>query len=243
VQRVALALLALALALAGCGRGGEEASPSAETASLWVTRDRGAEVVLEAKVPAGVTVLEALKREADVETRYGGRFVHAVNGIAGSLARQADWFYFVNGIEPDLGSAEVTLRPGDVAWWDYRSWRGRMQQPVVVGAFPEPFLHGWTGGRRPVDVRHPPDLAPEARAVREVLGGEDGAGEPNVFVLAVERGAEGALLSAARGPANGSPVTFTRAAVRAAAAALARDPSIVRFRYEARFDESGRVVE
>jgi len=41
-------------------------------------------------------------------------------------------------------------------------------------------------------------------------------------------------------------VTFTLAgspdAVRAAAGALARDPAIVRYRYEARFDEEGRVL-
>jgi hypothetical protein len=41
-------------------------------------------------------------------------------------------------------------------------------------------------------------------------------------------------------------VTFTlagsEAAVRAAARALAKDPSVVRYRYTARFDEQGQVV-
>ena len=45
---------------------------------------------------------------------------------------------------PGTGAAEVHLHPGDVEWWDYRSWRGGgMSVPVVVGAFPEPFLHGF----------------------------------------------------------------------------------------------------
>ncbi len=242
MRRVA-ALLALTLALAGCG-GGSEAGKG--TAHLWVTRDRGANLILTADVPAGLTPLQALEREADVKTRYGGRFVQAVNGIAGSLSGRRDWFYFVNGIEPDVGAAEVTLRPGDIAWWDYRSWAGSgREQLAVVGAFPEPFVHGWAGKRRPVEVRAPASLAPEASALELLLRG-GGGGEPNVFLLRVDPAVPGAVLAATRGSSNGSPVTFTLAgsltAVRAAAHALAADPAVVRRRYEARFDEQGRVV-
>ena len=140
-----LAFLLVLLALAGCGGTSAGEGGEAGTAALWVTRDRGAEVVLTAEVPAGLTVLQALDQVADIETRYGGRFVQAIEGIEGSLARRRDWFYFLNGIEPDVGAAEVRLRAGDVAWWDFRSWSGEMQQPVVVGAFPEPFRHGWDG--------------------------------------------------------------------------------------------------
>ncbi|MDQ4081506.1 MAG: DUF4430 domain-containing protein [Actinomycetota bacterium] len=251
MRRLVLALLALALATSACGGQGEGGAPSGEkasgeTASLWVTRDRGAVLLLRAEVPAGLTVLEALKREADVETRYGGRFVQAIDGIEGGLAKGADWFYFMNGIEPSIGSASVTLRPGDIAWWDFRSWRERMQQPVVVGAFPEPFLHGFAGRRRPVEVLHPPELAAEAEGLRRLLG-DGGSGEPNRFVLHVKGGARGAALTAKRGAANDSPVTFelvgSLEAVRAAAARLAADPAIVRYRYEARFDERGVVRE
>jgi hypothetical protein len=244
--RRALAACVLVLALAACG-GAQDAGGG--SASLWVTRDRGAEVLLTATVPAGLTVLQALDREADVETRYGGRFVQAINGVAGSLAEQRDWFYFVNGIEPDVGAAEVELAPGDVAWWDYRSWEREMEAPVVVGAFPKPFTRGWTGAVRPVEVRAPPELADEARALETLLqprGTPPPGTEPNVFVLEVRPGTEGATLTATRGPANTSPVTFvlagSEAAVRAAAAALARDPAIVRYRYTARFDAAGNVV-
>ena len=252
VSYLAWLAAALVFALSGCGGEGGASGRAApagegETATLWVTRDRGAEVILEASVPAGLTVVQALDSKADVETRYGGRFVQAVNGIEGSLDRQQDWFYFLNGIEPDRGSAEVTLRPGDVAWWDFRSWEGAMAQPVVVGAFPEPFVHGWTGERRPVVVRAPPELAAEAEALLETLGGPAGAGEPHTFALEVDSGAQGATLRAGRGPRNDAPVTFTLAgsfnAVRAAARSLAADPSIVRFRYDASFDETGNVVE
>jgi Domain of unknown function (DUF4430) len=252
VRRAGPVLLALAVALAvaacgGAGAGASEESRSGEGATLWVTRDAGAEVLVEASVPAGIDAIEALERHAEVETRYGGRFVAAVNGIEGRLERQEDWFYFLNGIEADLGGAELRLRPGDVIWWDFRSWRESMRRPVVVGAFPEPFLHGWDGRRRPAEVVGPPELADEADALRDVLGGSAGEGEPNRFVLAVDEAAEGARLTAERGARNDAPVTFTlagsRAAVRAAATALARDPAVVRFRFEARFDEAGRVLE
>jgi Domain of unknown function (DUF4430) len=243
-----LAALVVVLALVGCGGGGDGGGPSASTggATLWVTRDAGARVLLTAKVPVGDSALQALDRRADVETSHGGRFVQAVNGIEGSLGEQRDWFFFVNGIEPGVGSDDVELRAGDVAWWDYRDWSERMAAPIVVGAFPEPFLHGWEGKRRPARVVAPAGLEAEAEALRRVLGGSGGAGEPNVFRLVVDDGAEGATLRAHRGPADGSPATFTlsgsEGAVRAAARTLAADPSIVRFHYVARFDLHGKVV-
>ena len=211
-----------------------------------MTRDQGREVLLEAEIPAGATPIQALDRVADIETRYGGRFVQSVNGIEGSLEGQRDWFYFLNGIEPDRGGAEVTLRAGDVVWWDHRDWSETMAQLVVVGAFPEPFLHGWNGKRRPAEVRAPAGFEEEAAALLETLGGAGGEGEPHVFALEVRAGEERATLTAERGSRNDAPVVFTLAgaeeAVRAAARALAADPAIVARRYEARFDPDGKVV-
>jgi Domain of unknown function (DUF4430) len=245
VLRRALAALLLVILLAACGGGGGGEAGEGATARLWVTRDRGAQVVLTATVPVGLSVMQALQREADVETRYGGRFVEAIGGVEGSLAERRDWFYFVNGIEPDVGAAEVKLGEGDVAWWDYRSWGEQMAQPVVVGAFPEPFLHGWGDERRPVVVSAPPSLAVQAQALRRLLG-SGGGGEPNIFALQVLKGAHGATLTATRGEANDAPVTFKLAgslpAVRGAAETLVRRPASIRFLYEARFDEEGRVV-
>jgi hypothetical protein len=130
-------LVLLAVALTGCG-----GKATHGTATLWVTRDRGAHVLLVRSVPAGETAMQALTRSAKLKTRYGGRFVQAIDGIDGSLSSRRDWFYFVNGIAPDKGATEVRLHPGDVEWWDYRSWGDGKEVPVVVGAFPEPFLHG-----------------------------------------------------------------------------------------------------
>ena len=145
-----VSLLVLAL-LAGCGGaagGGEDG-----TAQLWVTRDRGAEVIVDTEVEAGQTLMRALDGEVDLETRYGGRYVQAVDGIEGSLDAQRDWFWFVNGYEGDRSAASYRLRDGDVAWLDYREWRREGEARVVVGAFPEPFVHGYAGRVRPAVVR------------------------------------------------------------------------------------------
>ncbi len=238
--------LALVLVLASCGSEGGATPAGGGDATLWVTQERGTEVIVDTEIASGVSAIAALDREADVETRYGGRFVQSVNGLAGSLTEHADWFYFLNGIEPDQGGAEVKLRPGDVLWWDYRDWSQEAQRPVVVGAFPEPFLHGW-GKRRPARVDAPAELGSESAALLETLGGPEGEGEPNVFAVEIRPDAGGAKLTAKRGEANGAQVTFTLAgslaAVRAAMSALVDDPTILRYRYEARFDETGAVVE
>ena len=95
-----LAFALAVLALAGCGGGdggggtGAAGGAQGDVASLWVTRDRGAEVLVETTVAATGNAIQALDRETDVETRYGGRFVQSVDGIAGDLARQYDWFGF-----------------------------------------------------------------------------------------------------------------------------------------------------
>jgi hypothetical protein len=232
VKRLFLALLA-ALLLAGCG---EERSGEEDAASLWITRDRGAEVVLTADVPAGVTAMQALDEVADVETRFGGRFVQSINGIEGSLAGRRDWFYFVNGIESDRAATEYTLHRGDIVWWDFREWGEVMRAPVVVGAFPEPFLHGFGGKTRPAAVRYESArLAAGARAIGRLIRAQSVAPastpvseDANLFVLA--HGARPELVATLREEASGpgDPVVFTFVGDPSR---LARNPRLVRYRY------------
>ena len=149
-----LAALVSALVLAGCGLG--EGSEREGGAELRVTRDFGHERLGSArldKIGEADTVMRLLRRNFDVRTRYGGRFVQAIEGRSGKgAAGRVDWFYFVNGFEASVGAAEYELSPGDVVHWDYRSWKGAMRVPAIVGAFPEPFLHGREGRRSPVRV-------------------------------------------------------------------------------------------
>ena len=61
----------------------------------------------------------------------------------------------MNGQEASVGAADRELRPGDVVQWDYRDWTATMSIPAIVGAYPEPFLHGFEGKRLPVRVECP----------------------------------------------------------------------------------------
>jgi hypothetical protein len=216
-----VALAALAVVLAGCS----SASSSSGSATVWVTRERGAVVLHAAKVPAGTSVMQALDRVAKVETRFGGRYVRSVDGVRehGGLA----WFFYVNGYLADRSAAEYRLRAGELAWWDFRSWRDPAQDPVVLGAFPQPFLNGYGGKRRPAVVV---SSDPRARAVARRLharllpAGSKAALEANALVLGADR--TGITL---RGSAPGAPVRVS----------FRGDPRVLlrrwpfRFRYEA----------
>lgn len=213
----AASVLAAAL-LAGCGSGGRG------RATLWVTRDRGHTVLVVKSVPAGLTAMQALARGAAITTRYGGRFVQSIQGIAGSLTAQRDWFWWVNGIEGDRSASEYRLRPGDVEWWDYRDW-GRYGEhvPVIVGAFPEPFLHGYDGKVRLAVVI---GLRPGARAIATLLHGRLGPPAPagaNVFRIV----SGPPQLRAHPRPGGGVEFVFAGNARR-----LARNPASVRYRFE-----------
>jgi hypothetical protein len=192
-------------------------------------------VLLVTAVPAGLTAMQALDRELDVDTDYGGRFVQSIEGVEGDVSKQRDWFWFLNGIEADVSAADYRLRPGDVEWWDFRSWRDEMREPVVVGAFPEPFLHGYGGPPRPAVVRYEPGLEKGARAIARLLEADSVAPlsdpapkDANVFYTV--RGTQRFAASLREeGGAAGSPVRFTFAGD---AVALAADPKRFRFRYE-----------
>ena len=58
-------------------------------------------------VPAGLNGIQTVERKLKVTTRYGGRYVQSIDGVAGSLGGQRDWFYFVDGVEGDRSAAEV----------------------------------------------------------------------------------------------------------------------------------------
>jgi hypothetical protein len=148
--------LVCAAAAGGCGFG---PGPSSEgTATLTVTRDYGTSTLVdeaENDPPSSETVIRFLDREAEITTRYGGGFVQSIEGLAGteSDGRRYDWFFYVNGIESSVGSAEVHVRGGDRIWWDYRDWTDAMRVPAVVGSWPEPFARASAeGGRPPVRV-------------------------------------------------------------------------------------------
>jgi hypothetical protein len=225
----ALALVLAVVALSGCG--GEDGGK----ATLWITRDKGAHVILQRSVPAGLTAMQALDRMAEIKTRYAGRYVQSIEGIEGSIAARSDWFYFINGYEADRSAAEYRLRDGDVEWWDFRSWRTRMREPIVVGAFPEPFLHGYGGSRLPARVVFTLEtqrLVAERLAKRiggRATKGRDAGSKEKVNLLVLRSPGTKPSLRARGGDAPGDPVVFT---FSGDPELLLRNVPLGRFRYE-----------
>ena len=176
VRILAAALVLCAAAAAGCGLGpGKDQGD----VTLTVTRDYGSKVLLQKSdsINESDTVFRVLDRNADVSTRYGGGFVQSVNGLAGSQSggRSSDWFFYVNGIESPIGSAQYDLSGGDRVWWDYRDWTAAMRVPAVVGSWPEPFVHGFQGKRYSTEHRlRRVDQAVQSRRRGAALRGSGG---------------------------------------------------------------------
>jgi hypothetical protein len=222
VRRAAVLVLLGAVA-AGCGGG-----PGAGRATVWITRDRGGRVIHVANVPAGLTAMQGLSRVAKVETRYGGRYVRAIDGVSEHGRRS--WFYYVNGYLADRGAADYRLHAGDVEWWDYRPWRNPAQDPLVAGAFPQPFLSGYAGQRRKTVI-----VTPDAAGVRSLarrlhasvasIGVGALARDVNVIYVAPSRGRTSAQLAFVGPSSPGSPVKLS----------FSGDPRILSRRWPFRF--------
>jgi hypothetical protein len=129
--------------------------------------------------PQTETALSLLDRATDIETRFGGGFVNAIDGIEGSVVeagRSSDWFFYVNGIESPIGSAERKVAGGDRIWWDYRDWTDAMRIPAVVGSWPEPFLQASEAepAEIPVQCAGAPEPCEITRGALEDAGAEVG---------------------------------------------------------------------
>ncbi|MGH3016021.1 MAG: DUF4430 domain-containing protein, partial [Gaiellaceae bacterium] len=152
VIRAAVIALAVGVGLGGCGFG--EGDEQDGGASLRVTQDFGREELAADEVEAvreDQTVLRLLQSHHDVETRFGGKFVEAIDGVEGSGGGGTrDWFFFVNGVLADEGAGDWEVEVGDVIQWDNRDWSATQRIPAIVGAYPEPFRSGTEGERLPV---------------------------------------------------------------------------------------------
>ncbi|NLW91679.1 MAG: DUF4430 domain-containing protein [Syntrophomonadaceae bacterium] len=105
---------------------------------LVVTRDFGQSLIYDCWVPLDkpLTALELTTGNLKTETAYGGVFITSINGIASGYTGKAawnkekvDWFLYYNGKMSPVGANNITLKAGDVIWWDYHNWGGE-QKPL-----------------------------------------------------------------------------------------------------------------
>ncbi len=81
----------------------------------------------------------------------------------------------MNGSEASKGAADYNLSPGDVIQWDYHDWHATQHVPAIVGAYPEPFVHGMEGKRLPTRLECE---QPDGAACKEVSTRLDKLGVP-----------------------------------------------------------------
>jgi hypothetical protein len=152
-HRLLGALLACVALTAACGTSKTAPrEPSAPGVSVAVTADWGTTVIAEGSGPPG-RVIDATNAVTATTTTYGGRFVSAIAGQAGDGER--DWLFRVNGVEADIGAADVRVAADDRIWWDLHRWPGRVHVPLAVGEWPAPFDRGYPGTDFPVSADPP----------------------------------------------------------------------------------------
>ncbi len=123
LKLVAIAIVVaclLAIPLSGC-----QSTPSGQIeVRVIVTQDNSTLIPDKlVKLDDGSTAMDALQRVATVETKYGGGFVEAINGVRSQyLGTNKDWFYYVNEVSPNVGAAAYILHDGDVVHWDFHEW-------------------------------------------------------------------------------------------------------------------------
>ena len=126
--RRSFVIVLFVLLAAGCGSS-ESAAPTASgnqltnPTALLVTSGCGNTVVVKkTSVEVGQTAMRALDQVADIETDSGGKFVTGINGVEQDTGKKLAWLYYINGVEAQKGATEITLKAGDVEWWDLHNY-------------------------------------------------------------------------------------------------------------------------
>jgi len=172
---------------AGDGSPNQPPSVQKPTVKIVVTTDFGKEVMLEQtiEVEPDTSALEALKGVATVETKYGGNFVDAINGISsqymGANGSKKDWLWYMNGVSSNIGANDYVLKDNDIEHWDFRDWSYQQFIPAIIGEFPQPFLNGYQGKIKPTTIVYEEWFQDCAQLLVETLS-ELGVGELSAVI-------------------------------------------------------------
>jgi hypothetical protein len=137
--------------------------------AILVTERFGSQLVGERQVGdlgPSPTALRALQATFGADPGGGASGVRAVGGRPGA------WSYYVNGLGAEVPAGAYRLSAGDQVWWDRHPVAPAgpsARIPAVVGQFPEPFVSGAGGRRRPVRIDCAEDSQAACRAVGRAL--------------------------------------------------------------------------
>ena len=181
-KNLTLLIVLLAALLSSCSDTALPASDSTPlpldhnpSVKVVVTRDFGKVVLPEKTVEIGqnTTALDALQQVAEVQTKYGGGFVNAINGISSEYEevnrKKQDWLFYINGISVNIGANDYILRDGDIEHWNFHDWSFRQFVPAIIGDFPEPFLHGYGGVVYPTVIAYQAGWEEDAKRIASRL--------------------------------------------------------------------------
>jgi hypothetical protein len=163
-------------------------APADNTVELVITRDFGKELIFgdSIKIDGDATAMTILQDGVEVETKYGGGFVNAINGISsgfeGNNGQKLDWFYYMNGMSCNMGATDYTVNPGDIEHWDFRDWSYYQMTPAIIGDFPQPFVNGFNGKVYPTTIIYQQLYLNEADSLMEYL---QQAGVNNVSAIEI----------------------------------------------------------
>lgn len=169
------ALLLISAAVYACSTQSSEKEPGTITVRVVATQNFGQELIFDEtlQVLPDTSAMVALMEVADVETAYGGGFVDTINGVrsgfSGSQKTKTDWFFYVNGIQSNVGALDYKLHDGDVQHWDFHDWSFRQSIPAIVDDFPASFRNGFGGKMSPTLIVCQDNMGGMARKLEKKL--------------------------------------------------------------------------
>ncbi|MCT8138836.1 DUF4430 domain-containing protein [Anaerobacillus sp. CMMVII] len=117
-----LVTIFFALLTVGCSNEvKQESSTSAANAQIILVVDEESEV-FEVEFVEGLSLMEIMKENFDVETAFEDSFIIGINGLLADDSAKMGWMYTINGEFAMKGANEYTPEDGDTVEFKYESW-------------------------------------------------------------------------------------------------------------------------
>jgi len=166
------------LVISGCQNNHEQLTDNNfKKIDLWVTTGFGSATIDEElkDYQQSYSIMDILRQTTEVETAYGGGFVQAINGITSTYTnifnsdKKKDWFYWINGLNANVGANDYLPKDGDIIWWDYHDWSHTVGPNAVIGTFPQPFVNGYNEVNNGTEIWYTKNNEPEAETLQKLL--------------------------------------------------------------------------